>query len=57
MKTKKRGSSSSSGRFTRGTKVSSKKSGSGRRHARKSSSRRSAPKEGFMQKLEELSPL
>lgn len=55
MKTKKRGSSSSS-RFSRGTKVSSK--GGSRRHARKSSSKRSeSNKGGFIQKLEELSPL
>lgn len=58
MKTKKRSSSASS-RFSRGAKVSAKKS-SVRRHMKKSTSRRSAPaskKGSFIQKLEELTPL
>lgn len=57
MKMKKR-SSSASGRFSRGAKISAKKSGV-RRHAKKSTSRRSAPakRAGFLQKLEDLTPL
>lgn len=58
MKTKKR-SSSSSARFARGKKASVKRS-SVKRGARKSTSRRSAPssrKGGFIQKLEDLTPL
>lgn len=58
MKTKKRSTSASS-RFSRGQKVTAKKSGM-RRHMKKSTSRRSAPsgkKGSFIQKLEELTPL
>lgn len=58
MKTKKR-SSAASGRFSRGAKMSAKKS-SVRRHTKKSTSRRSAPagkKETYLQKLEDLTPL
>lgn len=57
MKTKKRSSSASS-RFTRGEKVS--KSSVSRRHARKSPSshrKSSMSKEGFVSKLEDLTPL
>lgn len=58
MKTKKRSSASSGSRFSRGVKVSAKSS---RKHSRKtrpsSRARKSSIKEGFVQKLEDLTPL